>query len=238
MTSKEKLYEGKAKVIYAAEQPGHVLLYFKDAATAFDGVKKETIVGKGKLNAAITEYMFKYLDKNGIASHFVKKVDEQTFLVKEVEIVQIEVVIRNYAAGSIVKRLGIKEKSKFEPPMVETFYKSDELHDPLINDAHIAAMKLATPQEVKKMCQISLEVNKLMVDFFNSIGITLVDFKLEFGRRQGDILLADEITPDGCRLWDKESGEVLDKDRFRFDLGDLTSGYQQILERIKQLGDK
>ncbi len=232
-----KLYEGKAKVVYESDMPDHVLLYFKDDATAFDGAKKDVVKGKGAMNAEIAELMFRYLGEHGVKSHFVDRVDERTLLVRRVEIIPIEVVIRNFAAGSIVRRLGIKEKTEFTPPLYETFLKNDELHDPLLTDEHIRVMKLAEPDEVKTMVETALKVNKLMRSFYDEAGIILVDFKLEFGKTSnGEIILADEISPDGCRLWDKETGEKLDKDRFRHDLGDLMEGYKKILAKIKGEG--
>lgn len=238
MKKGEKLYEGKAKVLFATDDPDHLIIYFKDDATAFDGLKKDTIEGKGGLNARISELMFNYLGRHGVESHFVRMIDPRHMLVKKVEIVPVEMVVRNFAAGSICKRLGIQEKTPFEPPMWETFYKNDELHDPLITDEHIRVMNLARPQEIEEMKRQTLLVNRLMRERFDEMGITLVDFKLEFGRHKGKILLADEITPDGARLWDKKTGEVLDKDRFRKDLGDLRTGYREILKRLEEKGQR
>lgn len=238
MKQGEKLYEGKAKVLYRTDHPDQLVMHFKDDTTAFDGLKKESIAGKGALNARISELIFNYFHQHGVETHFIEQLDERNCLVKKVEIVPVELVVRNFAAGSIVKRLGIQEKTHFDPPLVETFYKDDALHDPLITDEHIRVMKLAAPSEIAEMKKQGLKVNQLLRSLFDELGITLVDFKLEFGRYQGKIILADEFTPDASRLWDKKTGEVLDKDRFRKDLGDLRTGYREVLERIEKKGKK
>ena len=237
MEKKEKIYEGKAKIIYATDQPDKVIAYFKDSATAFDAVKKATIKGKGILNNTISSFFFQLLGEKGIPTHFIKKLSDREMLIYKVQIIPIEVVIRNLAAGSIVKRLGIPEKTKFDPPLVEFYLKNDELHDPIICEQHIYAMDLAKPEEVQKMKEIALKVNEIMKDFMEKQGVILVDFKLEFGRKDSQILLADEISPDTCRFWDAKTGESLDKDRFRFDLGDLIEGYKKILEKIEKKGE-
>jgi len=237
MEKKEKIYEGKAKIIYETDQPDKVIAYFKDSATAFDAVKKATIKGKGVLNNTISSFFFQLLNEKGIPTHFVKKLSDREMLVYRVEIIPVEVVVRNIAAGSIVRRLGIPEKTKFEPPLVEFYLKNDELHDPIICEQHIYAMDLAKPEEVQKMKETALKVNEILKEFMEKQGVILVDFKLEFGRKNGEILLADEISPDTCRFWDAKTGESLDKDRFRFDLGDLIEGYKKILEKIEKKGE-
>ena len=234
MEKKKKLYEGKAKILYLTDEPDKVIAYYKDDATAFDAIKKATIKGKGELNNTIASYLFEYLNKKGIPTHFIKKISDREMLLYKVEIIPVEVVVRNLATGSIVKRLGIPEKTEFNPPLVEFYLKNDELHDPIICEQHIYAMNLATPEEVQKMKEIALKVNNLLRDFMKENGIILVDFKLEFGRKDGEILLADEISPDTCRFWDAKTGEKLDKDRFRFDLGDLIEGYKKVLEKFKK----
>ncbi len=234
MEKREKLYEGKAKILYLTDEPDKVIAYYKDDATAFDAIKKATIKGKGELNNTIASYLFEYLNEKGVPTHFIKKLSNREMLLYKVEIIPVEVVIRNLAAGSIVKRLGIPEKTEFNPPLVEFYLKNDELHDPIICEQHIYAMNLATPDEVQQMKKIALKVNELLKDFMKENGIILVDFKLEFGRKDGKILLADEISPDTCRFWDAKTGEKLDKDRFRFDLGDLIEGYKKVLEKFKK----
>ncbi len=234
MEKREKLYEGKAKILYLTDEPDKVIAYYKDDATAFDAIKKATIKGKGELNNTIASYLFEYLNEKGIPTHFIKKLSDREMLLYKVEIIPVEVVIRNLAVGSIVKRLGIPEKTEFNPPLVEFYLKNDELHDPIICEQHIYAMNLATPDEVQQMREIALKVNELLKDFMKENGIILVDFKLEFGRKDGKILLADEISPDTCRFWDAKTGEKLDKDRFRFDLGDLIEGYKKVLEKFKK----
>ncbi|WP_029521896.1 phosphoribosylaminoimidazolesuccinocarboxamide synthase [Persephonella sp. KM09-Lau-8] len=233
MEKKEKLYEGKAKIIYATDEPDKVIAYYKDSATAFDAIKKATIKGKGVLNNTIASFFFKLLNEKGIPTHFIKQLSDREMLIYKVEIIPVEVVVRNIAAGSIVKRLGIPEKTEFNPPLVEFYLKNDELHDPIICEQHIYAMNLATPEEVQKMKELALKVNEILKEFMAKQGVILVDFKLEFGRKDGEIVLADEISPDTCRFWDAKTGESLDKDRFRFDLGDLIEGYKKILEKIE-----
>jgi len=234
MEKKEKLYEGKAKIIYATDEPDKVIAYYKDSATAFDAVKKATIQGKGELNNKIASFFFSLLNEKGIPTHFIKQLSDREMLIYGLEIIPVEVVVRNIAAGSIVRRLGIPEKTKFDPPLVEFYLKNDELHDPIICEQHIYAMNLATPEEVAKMRELALKVNEILKEFMEKQGIILVDFKLEFGRKNGEIVLADEISPDTCRFWDAKTGESFDKDRFRFDLGDLIEGYKKILEKIQK----
>ncbi len=234
MERKEKLYEGKAKVIYATDEPDKVIAYFKDEATAFNAQKKEVIEGKGVINNKISSLFFKLLEANGIPTHFVKQLSDREMLVYKVEIIPIEVVVRNLATGSIVKRLGIPEKTEFKPPLIEFYLKNDELGDPIICYEHVIAMNLATDEEVQKMKELALKVNKVLSEFMDKHGIILVDFKLEFGRKDGQIVVADEISPDTCRFWDKKTGERMDKDRFRLDLGDLTKYYEEVLKRIEK----
>jgi phosphoribosylaminoimidazole-succinocarboxamide synthase len=234
MEKREKLYEGKAKIIYATDEPDKVIAYYKDSATAFDAIKKATIEGKGVLNNKIASFFFQLLNEKGIPTHFIKQLSDREMLIYKVEIIPVEVVVRNLAAGSIVKRLGIPEKTEFNPPLVEFYLKNDELHDPIICKEHILAMKLATEEEIEKMRELALKVNDILREFMKEQGIILVDFKLEFGRKDGEIVLADEISPDTCRFWDAKTGERLDKDRFRFDLGDLIEGYTKILEKIEK----
>ena len=236
MEKKEKLYEGKAKIIYATDEPDKVIMEFKDSATAFDAIKKAQIQGKGVINNTLASFFFELLKEKGIPTHYIKKLSDRQMLTYRVEIIPVEVVVRNIAAGSIVKRLGIPEKTPFNPPLVEFYLKNDELHDPIICEQHIYAMKLAKPEEVQKMKELALKINDILKEFMDKHGIILVDFKLEFGRKDGEIVLADEISPDTCRLWDKETGEKLDKDRFRFDLGDLMEGYEKVLKKLKGEG--
>ena len=232
MEKREKLYEGKAKIIYSTDEPDKVIAYYKDDATAFDAVKKANIKGKGVLNNSIASYFFKLLNEKGIPTHFIKQISEREMLIYKVEIIPVEVVVRNIATGSIVKRLGIPEKTKFEPPLVEFYLKNDALHDPIICEQHIYAMNLAKPKEISKIKELALKINEILKEFMKTQDITLVDFKLEFGRKEDEIILADEISPDTCRFWDAKTGEKLDKDRFRFDLGDLIEGYSKIYEKL------
>ncbi len=234
MEKRELLYEGKAKKIYKTDDPNLLIAEYKDSATAFDAIKKATITGKGVLNNTLASFFFELLNREGIPTHFVKKLSDREMLVKKVEIIPVEVVVRNIAAGSIVKRLGIEKGKPFNPPLIEFYLKNDELHDPIICEQHIYALELAKPEEVRVMKELALKVNEVLKKFMEEHGIILVDFKLEFGRLpDGTVILADEISPDTCRFWDKETGESLDKDRFRFDLGDLIEGYKKVLEKIK-----
>ncbi len=233
MGKAEKLYEGKAKIVYKTSDPDKYILFFKDSATAFDGVKKADIQGKGVLNNKISSLIFEILEKNGVKTHYIERLSDNEMLVWRAERLLVEVVVRNISAGSICKRLGFKEGLEFNPPLVEFFYKNDELHDPLICVEHIKLMNLATEEEVKIMRETALKVNEVLKDFFDKNGIKLVDFKLEFGRLpDGSLAVVDEISPDSCRFWDKKTGEKLDKDRFRFELGDLLEGYKKIFEKI------
>ncbi|MBL4952299.1 phosphoribosylaminoimidazolesuccinocarboxamide synthase [Neobacillus sp. OS1-32] len=230
---KELLYEGKAKRLYATEDEQVVLVEYKDSATAFNGQKKAEIAGKGKLNNEITSLLFLKLKENGIDSHFIKRVSENEQLVKKVAIIPLEVVVRNVAAGSLSKRLGIEEGAPLTAPIVEFYLKNDELGDPLVTVDHIYELKVASASEIAILREKALQIDKVLTDFFADLGIRLIDFKLEFGKDQdGQILLADEISPDTCRLWDKQTNEKLDKDVFRRDLGSLTEAYEKILEKL------
>ncbi len=232
MERKEMLYEGKAKVIYRTDSENLVIQYFKDDTTAFDGAKKEVLEDKGVINCAISTIIFEYLEKHGVKTHFVERLSPREMLVKKCEIIPVEVVVRNIAAGSFSRRYGVEEGTPLKEPLVEYFFKNDELHDPMVCPNHVYLFNWATREELGYMTKAALEVNKLLKNFFDEIDIQLVDFKLEFGRHNGEILLADEITPDACRLWDKSSGEALDKDRFRKDMGKVVESYKEVYRRI------
>lgn len=227
-----QLYEGKAKKVYLTTDPDVVLVSYKDDATAFNGIKKGTIKGKGVVNNVCSNHLFKLLESKGIATHYVEQINERETYVKKVQIVPLEVIVRNIAAGSLSKRLGIPEGKKLACTVLEFSYKNDELGDPMINDYHVYAMELATKEEVDKIKEMALKINDILSDYFKEIGIELIDFKLEFGRYKGDIILADEISPDTCRFWDTKTGEKLDKDRFRRDLDDVDKGYREIKKRM------
>ncbi|RDU34673.1 phosphoribosylaminoimidazolesuccinocarboxamide synthase [Neobacillus piezotolerans] len=230
---RELLYEGKAKRIYSTADSEAVLVEYKDSATAFNGEKKAEITGKGVLNNEISSLLFKKLRENGIESHFIKKVSSTEQLVKRVSIIPLEVVVRNIAAGSMSKRLGLKEGRQLLKPIVEFYLKDDGLGDPLITEDHILELQVAAIGEIEVLKQKALEVNSFLSSFFEGLGIRLVDFKLEFGKdAAGQILLADEISPDTCRLWDMETNEKLDKDVFRRNLGSITEAYEKILVRL------
>jgi len=231
------LYEGKAKRIYEAENPNEVICEYKDSLTAFNGEKASAEAGKGALNCAITTVIFEALEKEGIPTHLIKQIDETKQLVKKVDIILIEVVVRNIAAGSLSKRLGLKEGEKLPFTIVEFYYKKDELNDPLINDDHAMILNLVEKRsELDTLREYGRKINDFLIEFFDKIGLTLVDFKVEFGKDEnGNIILADEITPDSCRLWDKETGKKMDKDLFRFDLGDIKEAYEEILKRLKEV---
>ena len=232
MERTEKLYEGKAKIIYKTDMEGLVIQHFKDDATAFDGVKKDTILGKGVANNNISCKLFEILHKDGIKTHFEKKLTDNEMLVKGVEIIQAETIVRNISTGSFCRNYGFEEGVVFERPTVEFSYKSDEHHDPLMNDDHIRVMGIATEEEIATMRKNALKINEILKKFFDSIGIIIVDFKLEFGRYNGEVILADEISPDTCRFWDKETKKKLDKDRFRYDLGGVEDTYAEMMKRI------
>ena len=232
MKKVEQLYEGKAKKVYSTEDPNVVIVSYKDDATAFDGLKKGTITGKGAINNQMTNFLMQQLEKAGVPTHFVQELSERETAVKKVSIVPLEVIVRNIAAGSLSKRLGLPEGTKLKTTVLEYCYKNDDLGDPMINDYHIAAMELATKDEMAQIAAMALKVNELLTAYLKDLGIELIDFKLEFGRFNGEILLADEISPDTCRFWDSKTGEKLDKDRFRRDLGHVEDAYQEILRRL------
>ncbi|KAJ50576.1 phosphoribosylaminoimidazole-succinocarboxamide synthase [Clostridium tetanomorphum] len=234
MEKREMIYEGKAKKVYSTEDKDRVVIYYKDDATAFNGVKKGQIEDKGALNNAITSSLFTLLEQNGIKTHFEKKLSEREQLCKKVEIIPLEVIVRNIAAGSMSKRLGIEEGYELKTTVFETSYKNDDLGDPLINDYHAVAIGLTTFEELKEMYSIAAKINDILKEFFMKQNIKLIDFKLEFGRFNGEVLLADEISPDTCRFWDAKTNEKLDKDRFRRDLGNVKEAYIEILNRINE----
>lgn len=228
----EQLYEGKAKKVFKTDDPDIVIVDYKDDATAFDGQKKGTIVGKGVINNRMTNYIMQVLEKDGVPTHFVKELSDRETAVKKVEIVPLEVIVRNVAAGSFSKRLGVEEGRVLLAPTLEFSYKNDDLHDPMINDYYAIALGLATQEEIDQITEYTFKVNDLLKSFFADANITLVDFKIEFGRFHGKILLADEISPDTCRLWDSETNEKLDKDRFRRDMGNVEDAYHEVFKRI------
>lgn len=233
MEKGQLLYEGKAKRLYTTDKEDILFVEYKDSATAFNGEKKAEIVGKGTLNNRITTLLFEKLKAEGIDSHFVQQLSDHEQLVKKVDIIPIEVVVRQIAAGSLAKRLGLEEGVELTRPIVEFYYKDDELGDPLITEEHIELLNIATPVEVKALYKKGLQVNEVLTRFFKEVGVILVDFKLEFGRDEnGNVLLADEISPDTCRLWDEKTKQKLDKDVFRRDLGQLKDAYEIILSRL------
>ena len=236
MARRRQIYEGKAKVLFEGPEPGTLVQYFKDDATAFNNQTRGVITGKGVLNNRISEYLMTRLAEVGVPTHFVRRLNMREQLVREVEIIPVEVVVRNIAAGSICKRLGIAEATPLPRSIVEYYYKNDELGDPLVAEEHVTAFGWATPQDLDDMMAMALRVNDFLSGLFLGVGIRLVDFKLDFGRLGNDeemrIVLADEITPDGCRLWDIESSESMDKDRFRLDLGNVVEAYQEVARRL------
>ena len=237
MQKKEQLYEGKAKKVFATENPDYVIVSYKDDATAFNGLKKGTITGKGVINNKMSNLMMAMLEKKGIPTHLVEQIDDRNTVVKKVSIVPLEVIIRNVAAGSFSKRYGVPEGTAFASPTIEFSYKNDDLGDPLINDYHALALNLASEQEIETIKKMAFAVNDAMKEFFRCLNIDLIDFKLEFGRFKGQIVLADEISPDTCRFWeagswDTEKHVSLDKDRFRRDLGGVEDAYQEVFKRL------
>lgn len=232
MEKKELLYEGKAKKVYTTENPDVLIVDYKDDATAFNGVKKGTIVGKGVVNNRMTNHIFRMLEEKGIPTHYIEELSDRETAVKKVEIVPLEVIVRNVAAGSFSKKLGIEEGFKLLSPTLEFSYKNDELGDPMINDYYAVAIGAATREEIDKITELVFKINEILVDYFKSIKVDLIDFKVEFGRYKGQIILADEISPDTCRFWDSETHEKLDKDRFRRDLGHVEEAYEEIYRRI------
>ncbi|MGN0654009.1 MAG: phosphoribosylaminoimidazolesuccinocarboxamide synthase [Oscillospiraceae bacterium] len=229
---KEQLYEGKAKKVFATNNPDYVIVDYKDDATAFNGEKKGTIVGKGAINNKMTNYMLSLLEKEGVPTHLVEEISDRETIVKKVEIVPLEVIVRNVAAGSFSKKLGIAEGTPLKTPTLEFSYKNDDLGDPFINDYYALGLGLATKEEIADITKYAFMVNDFMVKFFKKINIDLIDFKIEFGRFHGKILLADEISPDTCRFWDSTTHEKLDKDRFRRDMGGVEEAYQEMMKRI------
>ena len=235
MTKKEQLYEGKAKKVFVSDDPERLIVSYKDDATAFNGLKKGTIVGKGVINNRMSNMLMQRLEKSGIPTHFVEELSDRETLVKKVSIVPLEVIVRNIAAGSFSKRYGVEEGFVFEAPTIEFSYKNDELGDPLMDEYHAIAMKLATKEEIETIKKYAFGVNEQLKAFWAECGVTLVDFKLEFGRlSDGTIVLADEISPDTCRLWDSKTGEKLDKDRFRRDLGGVEDAYAEVMKRLSE----
>ena len=233
MEKKEQLYEGKAKKVFATDDPNLVIVDYKDDATAFNGLKKGSIAGKGVINNVMSNHMFQLLEKQGVPTHFVEQLSERETLVKKVSIVPLEVIIRNISAGSFAKRFGVEEGIVFDEPTIEFSYKNDDLGDPLMNAYHAVALKAATREEIETIKSMAFKVNEVMKQNFDSLNVILVDFKLEFGKTaDGKIVLADEISPDTCRLWDKTTKEKLDKDRFRRDLGGVEEAYQEIMKRV------
>ena len=233
MEKKELLYEGKAKKVYETENPEVLIVSYKDDATAFDGMKKGTIVGKGAINNRMTNHIFKLLAAKGVPTHLVEELNDRETAVKKVAIVPLEVIIRNYSAGSFAKKLGLEEGIKLARPTLEFSYKNDDLHDPFINEYYALALNLATKEEIKTITEYAFTVNEVMQEYFSSLGIDLIDFKIEFGRlADGTIILADEVSPDTCRLWDQETHEKLDKDRFRRDMGHVEDAYNEVFRRL------
>ena len=234
MQKLEQLYEGKAKKVFKTDNPDEFIIEYKDDATAGDGAKKGTIAGKGVINNEMTSILLPMIEKAGIPTHFIEKLSPTEQLVKVVTILPLEVIVRNTAAGSISQRLGIPEGTKFDEPTLEFSYKNDDYHDPLINDDHAVAMKLATREEIAQVRDMTMKLNEFLKDFFAQRGVDLIDFKVEYGKdNYGNIILADEISPDTCRFWDIETGEKLDKDRFRRDLGNIEEAYQEMLKRVE-----
>ncbi len=228
----EQMYEGKAKKVYATNDPDLVIVDYKDDATAFNGEKKGTISGKGVINNRMTNFMFKMLEKEGVPTHLVEEISDRETIVKKVSIVPLEVIVRNVAAGSFSKKLGIEEGTKLLQPTLEFSYKNDDLGDPFINDYYALALGLATQEEIDTITKYAFKVNEFMVKFFKELNIDLIDFKIEFGRFHDQIILADEISPDTCRFWDSTTHEKLDKDRFRRDMGGVEEAYQEIMKRL------
>lgn len=233
MKKLEQLYEGKAKKVFKTDDPNVYIVEYKDDATAFNGLKKGTIAGKGAINNRVSNHLMKMLEKNGIPTHLIEELSERETLVKKVTIVPIEVIVRNIAAGSLSKRLGLPEGQKLAKTVLEYSYKDDALGDPMINDYHVFAMELATPEELKLIADYSFRINDLLAAYLKDLNIELIDFKLEYGKTpDGQIILADEISPDTCRFWDSTTGEKLDKDRFRRDMGGVEDAYHEVMKRL------
>ena len=228
-----QMYEGKAKKVFATDDENYCIVSYKDDATAFNGLKKGTIVGKGVVNNKMSNFLMQLLEKKGVPTHFVEELNDRDTVVKKVKIVPLEVIIRNISAGSFAKRYGVEEGIVFDEPTIEFSYKCDELDDPLINDYHALALKLATKEEIETIKKLAFKVNEVLKEYFLSLNIKLVDFKLEFGRLpDGTIVLADEISPDTCRFWDADTNEKLDKDRFRRDMGGVEDAYKEMMRRV------
>lgn len=232
MKKLEMLYEGKAKKVFLTDVEDVLIVDYKDDATAFNGLKKGTIVGKGAVNNKMTNHLFRLMEKEGIPTHYVEELSDRETAVKKVEIVPLEVIVRNVAAGSFSKKLGIEEGTKLLSPTLEFSYKNDELGDPFINDYYALALGLATREEIDRISELVIRVNEFLCKYFKEIGIELIDFKVEFGRYKGEIVLADEISPDTCRLWDLETHDKLDKDRFRRDLGNVEDAHKEVFKRL------
>ena len=232
MKKKQLLYEGKAKKVFATEDPDVVIVDYKDDATAFNGEKKGTIVGKGAINNRMTNHVFRLIAEKGVPTHLVEELSDRETAVKKVEIVPLEVIVRNVAAGSFSKRMGVEEGRELLCPILEFSYKDDDLGDPFINDDYALALGLATQEEIDKIKSYTRTVNQVMKEYFLSLGLKLIDFKIEFGRFHGEIILADEVSPDTCRLWDVKTNEKLDKDRFRRDLGNVEEAYEEVFKRL------
>lgn len=232
MKKVDLLYEGKAKKVYTTQDPDILIVDYKDDATAFNGLKKGTIVGKGAINNRMTNHIFKLLEAEGVPTHYIEELSDRETAVKKVEIVPLEVIIRNVSAGSFAKKMGMEEGIVFKCPTLEFSYKDDDLGDPFINEYYALSLELATKEEIDAITGYAFKVNEVMKRYFDSLGIELVDFKIEFGRYHGQIILADEVSPDTCRLWDKVTHEKLDKDRFRRDLGNVEDAYQEVFRRL------
>ena len=232
MQKLEQIYEGKAKKVYATDDPKIVIVDYKDDATAFNGLKKGTIAGKGVVNNKVSNHFFRLLESSGIPTHYVEQLSDRETAVRRVEILPVEVIVRNRAAGSFSKRMGVAEGTSLACPILEYSYKNDELGDPFINSYYIRALNIATDEEMEQVKNYSFQINDILKSYLDGFGIELIDFKLEFGRFDGKVILADEISPDTCRFWDKATGKKLDKDRFRRDLGDVEEAYHEIISRL------
>ncbi len=232
MKKMEQIYEGKAKKVFATDDPKIVIVDYKDDATAFNGLKKGTIAGKGVVNNKVSNHFFRLLESRGIPTHYVEQLSDRETAVRRVEILPVEVIVRNRAAGSFSKRMGVEEGTNLACPILEYSYKNDELGDPFINSYYIRALNIATDEEMEQVKNYSFQINDILKSYLDGFGIELIDFKLEFGRFDGKVILADEISPDTCRFWDKATGKKLDKDRFRRDLGDVEEAYREIISRL------
>ncbi len=232
MIKQQQIYEGKAKKVYATDDPKIVIVDYKDDATAFNGLKKGTIAGKGVVNNKVSNHFFRLLEKQGIPTHYIEQLSDRETAVRRVEILPVEVIVRNRAAGSFSKRMGVAEGTALACPILEYSYKNDELGDPFINSYYIRALNIATDEEMEQVKTFSFQINDILKSYLDELGIELIDFKLEFGRFDGKVILADEISPDTCRFWDKATGKKLDKDRFRRDLGDVEEAYHEIIRRL------